>query len=406
MAGAMGLFERILTQTRLLSRTIVLTLNNTFRNKGRVIITQITLVGSGLVFMMVMHTQASLVYTYSDVIFSLFDANVFLRTENDERITAIESLALKHPEVTAVETWSFSGATIWPAARAEQNDDRTVDIRGLPVPTLTYVPNIRTGRWLEPSDQYAIVLHQDVADDVGVGVGDWITLKLSQGREVDWLIVGTLVEPFNTSAVHVQRDLLLRELGQVGRASTLRIQTIGQDATSEATVATELKARYEANGYPIRPDDEETAHQITEDILGGGISIVINLLAGMAVVIAIVGGVSLSGVLSINVLDRQREIGVMRAIGASSFHIFRLFVGEGLILGWLSWLVAWPLSVPAGRLMANGLANVMGDELTYAYSIPGIFYWLGIITALSIIASVLPARGATRVSVRSSLAYQ
>ena len=126
----------------------------------------------------------------------------------------------------------------------------------------------------------------------------------------------------------------------------------------------------------------------------------------MAVVIAVVGGVSLSGVLSINVLERRREIGVMRAIGASSLQIFRLLVGEGLLLGWLSWLIALPLSIPAGSLLTYGLSAIMGGELTYKYSPAGILYWLAIITVLSIVASILPARGATRISVRESLAYQ
>ena len=48
----------------------------------------------------------------------------------------------------------------------------------------------------------------------------------------------------------------------------------------------------------------------------------------MAIVMAIVGSIALSGVLSINVMER-REIGVMRAIGASSLTIAGLFIGEG-----------------------------------------------------------------------------
>ena len=66
----------------------------------------------------------------------------------------------------------------------------------------------------------------------------------------------------------------------------------------------------------------------------------------MAVVIGAVGSIALSGALALSVMERRREIGVMRAIGASSWTIFRLFIGEGLILGWLSWLVALPVISP------------------------------------------------------------
>jgi putative ABC transport system permease protein len=126
----------------------------------------------------------------------------------------------------------------------------------------------------------------------------------------------------------------------------------------------------------------------------------------MAVVIGIVGSIALSGVLSLNVLERTREIGVLRAIGASSGAISGLFVGEGVILGWLSWLIALPLSVPAGKLMAQGLGAAVNTDLVYKFTPIGALCWLGIITVLSIAASWFPARGATRISVRESLAYE
>ena len=96
----------------------------------------------------------------------------------------------------------------------------------------------------------------------------------------------------------------------------------------------------------------------------------------------------------------------MRAIGASSWAIFRLFIGEGLILGWLSALLAWPLSLPAGQLMVKVLGIALNLDIQYRYTPAGALLWLGIITVLSILASWLPARGATRISVRESLAYQ
>ncbi|MDX1523111.1 MAG: FtsX-like permease family protein, partial [Anaerolineae bacterium] len=406
LGGTGGLLDRLLVKSKSIPRSLALTIGNTFRNKWRVSFTQVTLVGSGLIFMMVMHTRASLVYTFSDVLFSIIDANVFLNLENDERIKNIEALALSHPQVTTIEMWSFAGATIRPLGQPESNDDRSALVRGVPLPTETYRPQMRAGRWLLPDDTYALVMHQKLADEVGVGVGDWVTLDIPQKRESTWQVVGLLFSPFNDSAVNVPRDILLKETREVGLASHIRIKTIGRDAASEAAVADNLRLMYEANGYPVRPESDDTAHRITEEILDGGISIVINLLASMAVVIAIVGGVALSGILSINVLERRREIGVMRAVGASSGQIMRIFIGEGLVLAWLSWLIAWPLSLPAGRLMVMGLQSIIGDELAYNTSLVGPLYWLGIVTVLAIIASWFPARSASRLSVRESLAYQ
>ena len=114
----------------------------------------------------------------------------------------------------------------------------------------------------------------------------------------------------------------------------------------------------------------------------------------------------MSGVLSLSVMERTREIGVMRAIGATSRNIAVLFVGEGLTMGWLSWLIAWPLSIPAGYGMTQALGVALETELIYAYTPTGPLVWLAVVTVLSIAASWLPARNATRISVRQSLAYQ
>jgi putative ABC transport system permease protein len=105
------------------------------------------------------------------------------------------------------------------------------------------------------------------------------------------------------------------------------------------------------------------------------------------------------------VLERRREIGVMRATGASSSTIFRLFIGEGLIQGWLSWLIAVPIAIPASNVMTTAVGNAFQFEMLYKYQPTGAIAWLVIITILSILASVLPARGATRISVRESLSY-
>ena len=96
----------------------------------------------------------------------------------------------------------------------------------------------------------------------------------------------------------------------------------------------------------------------------------------------------------------------MRAIGAKSREVGLLFIGEGLILGLLSWAIAVPLSIPAGRLMTSAIGTAINNEIVYRFSPMGALIWLVIIVVLSIIASWFPARSAIGISVRQSLAYQ
>jgi putative ABC transport system permease protein len=179
---------------------------------------------------------------------------------------------------------------------------------------------------------------------------------------------------------------------------------------TEIAVAKGLRLYYKKNGVKVSPQkgifnlggDSTTQ---AADAFIAQFNIFIALPAILAVIIGAVGGIALSGVLTLSVLERRREIGVMRAIGASSWSIARLFIGEGLLLGWMSWLLCLPLSIPAGRLMVQALGSAIGLDLVYKYTPVGALLWLAIITILSILASWLPARGATRISIRESLAY-
>jgi putative ABC transport system permease protein len=403
-----GLLERLLARMERIPRLVLLTISNTFRNKGRVFLTQITLVLSGLVFMMVVSTGDSVRNTFGDLIFSILRYNISFVFEDPERTHQVEALTLVHPEVKAVEMWNLSGGQIRLQGQSESEDDDGVLMFGVPLPTTLYGPQMRAGRWLQAEDTYAVVLNQKLADEVGVGLGDWVTVDHGVEGETEWQVIGLLFDPVVTNSAHVSRPTMVRELNQVGKGNSVWIQTVRGDPDSEVAAAGHLRQYLEEHQLDLEPGGtfagQDTASETTAAIVAN-FSMITTLLSVMAVVIGAVGGVALSGVLSLNVLERTREIGVMRAIGASSGAIARLFIGEGLILGWLSWAIALPLSIPAGRLMTQAVGVPFGMNLVYTFRPTGAIYWLFIITILSIVASYFPARGATRISVRESLAY-
>lgn len=407
-----GLIERLLSKAKHISRLLLLTISNTFRHKRRVLLLEIALVLSGLIFMMVVSVRDSVVFTIQDVMFSILNADITMVFEDIQRIDYVEEVTLSHPEVKAVELWGLAGGTMRPAGQEESEDDEETGLFGVPLPTELYGYQLRKGRWLDPNDNFAIVLNQDQAEEIEVDVGDWVTVQYEEKQERDWQVVGLVFDPILTTISMVPRDVLLRDTGNVGKSSAVWIQTHSQDPERQIAFAKDLRVYYEKNHIDVSPQrgifggmgGDATVE--TSDTLVNQFNFLVILLAIMAVVIAAVGSIALSGTLSLSVLERRREIGVMRAIGASSWTIFRLFIGEGLILGWLSWLIALPLSIPVGKVMVQALGDAFEIEFIYNYTLVGALLWLVIITILSILASWLPARGATHISVRESLAYQ
>jgi ABC-type lipoprotein export system ATPase subunit len=105
-------------------------------------------------------------------------------------------------------------------------------------------------------------------------------------------------------------------------------------------------------------------------------------------------------------IERTKEIGVLRAIGARSPSILGMFVMEEAFQGMMSWLIAIPISLLASPTVASLLGDaVFGATLDYQYNWPAVGLWFGIILIISALASLLLARGAIRISVRDSLAY-
>ena len=404
-----GLLERLLARVQRVPRLALLTINNTFRNKWRVILTQSSLVASGTIFIMIIGTQESFTYTFSDLLFSIQRFNVAFTFEQPERIEEVEALTLAQPGVKAVEMWGLSSPKMWLVSRGKSNDDQTLQLFGIPLPTKLYDPHITAGRWLQPGDTYDLVLNQRLANKAGVKVGDKVILDHGPYGKSEWLVVGLFLDPLFVRSAYAPRDTQLRVIRSFNRASTLWVQTTRTDAAGELAMAQTLTQDFEQRKFKLDTQGvlfgRNTSAQLIELVLQNFTALVV-LLGAMAVLIGVVGGVALSGILSLNVLERRREIGVMRAIGASSLSISAMFIGEGVLLGWLSWLIAVVLSLPAGYGFTQVLAAVADNDIIFKYTPTGALYWLVMVTIIAVIASWFPARQATRISVRESLAYQ
>ncbi len=136
-------------------------------------------------------------------------------------------------------------------------------------------------------------------------------------------------------------------------------------------------------------------------------NIIITLLMSMVILLAIVGAIGLAGTMSLNVLERIREIGVLRAIGASNGAVLQVVIVEGVLIGVLSWAIGAVLAIPVGQVIANAVGKTtLNTSLSYTVSVSGIFLWLAVVVVISAVASYFPAQQAADLSVREVLAYE
>jgi putative ABC transport system permease protein len=267
-------------------------------------------------------------------------------------------------------------------------------------------PIITAGRWLETGDESAIVIGNHILNIFpDLKVGDWLTIEID-GKTTDWHIVGVYSITGNVSPplLYVNYEYLSRLTGLPDQVYSVRVLTDQHDAVTQKRISDQIRALYEGQGIGVN------SVQLGADFIRdqkAQTDILVYFMLSMAVMIAIVGGLGLMGTMSINVLERTREIGVMRAIGASNADIQGIVIVEGMVVGLVSWAISILLAIPITGILCFGVGMaIMTSPMPAVYGLSGIVAWLVFTLILAAIASALPARRASRLTVRDTLAYE
>jgi len=385
---------------RVFSRPVLLSLRNTFRRRGRLALTLAALLLGSAIFIGVFNVRDSLMATL-DGMFRYVDYDIVLSFQKEHRLSQLEQEALAVPGVTAAEGWRFDMGR---RMREDDTEGESLQVRGVPANSALIRPTVTEGRWLVPEDENAIVVNtMFLKDEPDVKVGSTLKLKIG-GRETEWQVVGIAAGTPPTPLLHVNYPYLARLVGATDRAGVLIAATAPRDPATQAAAAKALEEHFRTLGMEVASrqtsTEERTQIQAQFDIL-------IYFLLIMAVILAVIGAIGLAGTMSLNVLERTREIGVMRAVGASDGSVFKIVVIEGLLIGLISWFSGAILAYPLGRVLSNAIGTItLRINLDYVYSVGGLVLWLAIACVLAVFASLLPARNATRISVRDVLAYE
>ena len=383
-------------------RPVLLSIRNTFRSKGRLALTLITLTLASATFISVFNVRSSLSSTV-DAMIQWFNFDVMLTFDRPYRAEKIQHAALEVPGVVKTDVW------LQLPARMVRSDGSESSMMYMFAPhvgesSLVRSPAIAEGRWLTPEDDNAVVVPSGLLqDEPELGLGKDIVLKI-YGKEMSFKIVGTFVGSSFGAIVYTNYDYLAVATNRVGEADALLITTQAHDTASVDAESKALEEHFERMGLGISmistlPRERADAEAIFDAIVA--------LLLVMAILLALVGGLGLMGTMSINVLERTREIGVLRAIGAPNRGVAQVFILEGITIGLLSWSMGALLAIPLTQGLNAALGSAtMGTALTYSYSMPGLWLWLVVVLILSALASFIPARTASRLTVREVLAYE
>lgn len=379
-----------------ISNTTMFAIRNTFRRKGRLILTLITLVLGGAVFISSFNIRASLKDTVkSRFINQNYDIQaIFAEGINEARIgSSLDRL----PFIAAYEFWGYSKAT-----KIDGNQEsEPMDLKLAPLKTELFVPEMMKGHWLSGNPDEVVVNHVFISKYPQISIGSNLTLKIKDKIKT-FRVAGIIRELFSGTAVYISKSNLAGLTRMSGKTNNLLLAFESRNQNPESF--TKLEQWFQAGKYPVSFVFRKDQYK---DRVIDHLVIITSMLIMVTVLLIIVGGLGLITTMSINIMERIREMAILKAIGVTNKKLYGLTVKEGFLIGFMSWLIALILSFPISYYLGNKFFNIFFEtSLNFSMSLTGIAVWFAIIIVFSSIAVLIPARNANRKSVALGLSYE
>jgi putative ABC transport system permease protein len=277
-------------------------------------------------------------------------------------------------------------------------------LRSFPLNSDLIATPLLDGRFLQAGDTDAVVLNQNARSFFPeVEVGDEIEL-LIEGEVKTFRLVGVIQQTLSPSSAYVLPGTFVSATGQpVELTNAVRIVMREHDKESMTSITRDVEGALAAGNVSVKATVSEA---LLGEAISGHVYIFIVALMMISTVMAVVGALGLASSMGTSVIERTREFGVMRAIGAKSRIILRNIISEGVFIGLMSWVIALPLSIP----ISLGIGYLIGmmsfrSPLPLIVSPMGLVIWFLVLVIGSIAASAYPAQQASRLTVRETLAY-
>ncbi|KQW44840.1 hypothetical protein ASD88_19000 [Pelomonas sp. Root662] len=368
------------------ARPMLLSVGNAFRRRQRMLLTVLALASGGAVYLAAANLRSAVRGSVDDL-FGAQHYQLQMRVAAPAPAARLEALAAEVPGIAEAEAWRSLRSTV---------GGEPLTLLGLPPSSRLLAPRLLEGRWLA-GDGEVVVSRLLLLQQPALAVG-----SRHRFADRDWTVVG-LVDSGPQALAYTSRATL--------------------DAAASNTLANSLVLRLDAPGSPIALVD--AVRQLREVLAEAGIGVagsqsqadsrrvvedhllmVVDFLGAMGVVMIAVGAMGLASTMGLAVLERQREIGVLRAIGARDGAILAMVQAEGLTIVVLAWLVSLPLSLPISALLEMAFGRIMFSVPWRLVPSAGVaFGWLGLMALISLLACALPARRALRVPAARALAY-
>lgn len=393
-----GLFPRM-------DRSLLLALRNSFRRRGRFILNLVLLAAGGAMFMTGLNVSSAWENDLNQA-FQHRHYDLMIRLNEDKPVDQLLQQVETVPGVKKVEAWGYAETSLAKGGSIDVGhtypDGRhgSFSLYGAPADTKLISFPMTVGRWLQQGDNDSIVLnHMAAALVPDAKIGDPITLSV-EGKQHTWKLAGIMKELGSPAAAYITDVNFEQTVGKPKQARSLRIAADAADDVMKKQIVDNVQVGLDQinAGIEIAVTDFQLRSAVDEHM-----TILIFSLITLAILMAVVGILGLTSSISTSVIERTREIGVMKTIGGTPRMIQRNVVSEGVFIGLLSWFIAVVASLPLSYFIGFMVGTMaFRSPLPLSLSPLAMLIWFLILLFGSAAASYFPAWRASKQTIRET----
>jgi putative ABC transport system permease protein len=237
--------------------------------------------------------------------------------------------------------------------------------------TIAYNINdtIYKGRWFDSKEQElnakVVIVSKTLATDEDIILNDKIQLETATGP-YEFEVIGLHSSQMNNGmAVFMPITTTSEILKWNDIVSGFSVKTDSSDHDVIDAVSTTIEDELLKNGYMVNIEVKYVMEEINKEFIG----MVTNLLIAVGSLVVIITMIGLMSTITMNILERTKEIGMMRCIGSISSHIRWVFGIEGLFIALIGWVIGVPLGYLLGNYLAGSLYDLIRIDLLFVFPI-------------------------------------
>jgi putative ABC transport system permease protein len=262
---------------------------------------------------------------------------------------------------------------------------------------------IDEGRTVKEGERGVVVVGSRIIDDVfeeEVNIGDTLYIK-----DKKFKVIGSLKSIGNSQDdqnIYISLDDMRELVG--GKDSLTMIYAQVSNVNSIDDVAEKIEKKLE-DKYGENTIIALTSEQMSE-MVGSIFSILTFVVGGIASISLIVAGVGIANTMFISVMERTKEIGVMKAIGATNYNVMEIFLVESAMLGFLGGAIGCAIGYILSLLVNVFAVGMLPVTFEATVTLEMILLGLGFSVAVGIVSGIWPARRAAKLQPVDALRYE